>query len=293
MRKVFGLYSLALMWMCLASVSTFAEPPATRGSHELKLSRPTANPALEGAVVIKATDLGNDSPFLRVEGTDGSLKDYLIKTCDESCQKAINACKGGEPCSIRGRVDENVPSIMAEFVRVGASATPSVETKTSKQADGQVVTWTRDTSKPKLGEAWRDPSGMIWGDIAKKEDGSPHFMTHKNATAYCAGLKDAQGKSIGAVLPIWEDFIRLREYMGAKSGSDEGYAPQVLPNLTYTENGQTRSRYFWSSSVDPDYSNFAYDFDGRLGGSYYRNVDDYRSVRCVVARPKPRTKIAP
>lgn len=288
MRNFFGLYFLALVGMLAFSISGFAEQPGVQGSHELKVSRPTANPVLEGTVIIKSVDLKEDSPFLRVKTTDGSSKDYLIKTCDETCQKSINGCKGGEQCSIRGRVDESAPSIMAEFVRVGATAITGAETKTTKT--GHV--FTRDTSNPELGEAWRDPSGMIWGDIVKKADGTPYFMNHKNATAYC--------KSIGAELPSgWEssqnksnggqnsDFVRLREYMGATSRSNEGYAPQVLPNLTHVQDGETRNRYFWSSSVHPDYSNYAYVFNGRYGyiGTGNRDYVGFGlSVRCVARR---------
>lgn len=44
--------------------------------------------------------------------------------------------------------------------------------------------------------------------------------------------------------------------------------------------------YFWSSSVHPDYSDYAYDFDGRYGVIYYVYDRAYydHSVRCVAAR---------
>jgi hypothetical protein len=153
------------------------------------------------------------------------------------------------------------------------------ETKTSKKADGTVVTWTRDESNPKLGEAWRDPSSMIWGDTVTNADGNPEFMNHKDATDYC--------NSISAKLPSREDFIRLREYMGAEPGRHEGYAPQVLPNLTKTgPEGRVRSRYFWSLSVSPNNREDAYIFLGRLGhiGSGDRSAGGAVSTRCVVSR---------
>jgi len=65
----------------------------------------------------------------------------------------------------------------------------------------------RDYTHPQLGEAWKDPSGMIWGDTVR--DGSEgKEMLHDEATKYC--------KTIGAQLPSREDFVRLRKYMGAK-----------------------------------------------------------------------------
>jgi len=271
MRMAFRYLTLVLVALSVLSVSSFAEQPVVQGSHELNLSRQTTNPVLEGTVIIKPIDLKDDSPFLRVKATDDSIKDYLIKTCDEQCQTAVNACKGGEQCSIRGKVDESAPSIMAEFVRVGTTATPSPETRTTKT--GHV--FTRDTSHPKLGEAWRDPHGLIWGDIAKNEDGSVRLMDHKDATDYCAG--------IGAKLPSKEHFIRLGQYMGAKLGGKEGYIAQpVIANLV-------TSTTSWSSSFStyPSPSsaqNFPYTFDGQWGDI----TDHYRyheySVRCVVLR---------
>ncbi|MBI1860437.1 MAG: DUF1566 domain-containing protein [Deltaproteobacteria bacterium] len=128
----------------------------------------------------------------------------------------------------------------------------------------------------KFGEAWLDPSGMTWGDIVNKEDGSPEYMKHKDADQYC--------KSIGAELPSREDFVRLREYMGAKSGTYDGYAPQVLPNLT---DSKGTSNFFWSSSIHPDYpDDVASTFNGHSGRIGYGGRDhaNVHSVRCVVPR---------
>jgi len=159
-------------------------------------------------------------------------------------------------------------------------ANTSAETKVSEKADGTEVIWTRDTTtNPRLGEAWRDPSGMIWGDIVMDQAGDDISMNHKNATEYC--------KSIGAKLPSKEDFIRLREYFGALPGSDKGYFPQVLPHLTYLEQGKTVRGYaLWSSSFLP------YDLDHvSIFNSYYGEFDHYyrhwvgyhNPVRCVVS----------
>jgi hypothetical protein len=91
-------------------------------------------------------------------------------------------------------------------------------------------------------------------------------MNQYQATEYC--------QSIGAQLPSREDFTRLREYMGAQSGTYRGYTPQILPGLA--------DNWYWSSSVHPDYSYYAYDFSGNYGdvGFDYRSF--YDAVRCVV-----------
>ena len=128
----------------------------------------------------------------------------------------------------------------------------------------------------KFGEAWIDPSGMIWGDIAKNEDGSPLFRE--------LGFAETYGKSLGAELPSgWQedqngkfkipnrdsDFVRLRKDMGAQyavgSNSPGGYTPQILPNL---------NRWHWSPSVYRDDSTFGYFFYGH-GGDLFMNYRYY------------------
>lgn len=142
------------------------------------------------------------------------------------------------------------------------------ETRTTKSGHA----FTRNTSYPKLGEAWQDPTGMIWGDLVKTE-ASPilNRVSHQEADDYC--------QSIGAVLPKVEDFKRLREYMGANAGSPEGYEPQILPNL--------KDHKFWNEGVSRDYDGMAYYFNGTVGnigisgrGSSINQPDI--SARCVI-----------
>src|SRR5688572_17681015 len=77
----------------------------------------------------------------------------------------------------------------------------SERTDESVDANGKRHVFVRDTSNEKLGEAWRDESGMIWGDLVRQKNGSI-YINHYEATQYC--------KSIGATLPEVEDFVRLR-----------------------------------------------------------------------------------
>lgn len=154
----------------------------------------------------------------------------------------------------------------------------------------------RDTSQPKLGKAWRDESGLVWGSIVMHEVRADNpfrnevpwyknvifYMDHYEATNYCA--------SIGGRLPTVEEFIRLREDMGAKAGTHEGYQPQILPGAYY---GPWDTHWLWSSSDDPNKAHYAYRFDGESGriksaakfsgagdiNNYYNTV-----VRCVVQR---------
>ncbi len=149
--------------------------------------------------------------------------------------------------------------------------------------------FTRDRSHAALNEAWRDPDGLIWGDIVKNEDGSVREMVHSSqymkeigrplprplpngtlgAKEYC--------ESIGARLPSKKEFTRLGGYLG--SGSDQGYShhdDQILPNLS--------DHWFWSSLVYPYDTDLVYVFVGSNG-----NVDGHSctlngAVRCVVSR---------
>lgn len=61
----------------------------------------------------------------------------------------------------------------------------------------------------------------------------------------------------------------------AYSGNPKGYTAQILPNL---------ERNYWSSSVHPYNTDYAYYFNGRDGDVDYgtRSNGSYVSVRCVV-----------
>lgn len=238
---------------------------------------------LTGVVSVKA-EAGREWRYFKVGDAN-----YKITKCTEKCREDLLKCSGGEECEIRADVDGD--SIIARSVKVLGP----IETKTGAQftrvAEEALKKLKVDTQK--FGKARRDPSGMVWGDIARDENGKVKFMPQrdvKRADGTVIEGAESYCKRIGASLPSREDFIRLREYMGAKAGSYEGYSPyvkgsveeEVLPNLT---DGNGSSRYFWSSWVHPDYSSLAYYFYGRYGGIYYdgRDYANLYSVRCVVA----------
>lgn len=136
-----------------------------------------------------------------------------------------------------------------------------------------------DQSMPVLGEAWKDETAMIWGDIIRNADNSIRYFNHKEAILYC--------EKLGAKLPSEEDFSRLREYMGAKPDLYEGYTPQVLPNLFRKNGDKILSNFFWASNNDWFHYHLAYVFGGKLGGFAMANElfdDDFTSARCVVQK---------
>mgnify|MGYP001579336401 CR=1 FL=1 len=186
--------------------------------------------------------------------------------------QAQEVCRNLESCrALRARVDARIVELEG-----------ALPTRIAHGANGLETTFTRDSSIAALNEAWRDPSGMIWGDIVTNDDHSIRYMDQYQATTYC--------ESIGATLPSREDFARLRGYMGATTAASEysgsGYTPQVLPNLYRTVDGRSVSNYFWSSSVHPGGSDFGYVFFGRTGyvDDYDRDYADSSAVRCVARR---------
>lgn len=174
--------------------------------------------------------------------------------------------------------------VLAIFMMVDFILTGNAFANDEKRTTDTGAVFTRDRSHAALGEAWRDPDGLVWGDIVKNENGSARYMVQsseymkeigKSLPNRTLGAKE-YCERIGARLPSREEFTRLREYMGAQSGTDRGYSPQVLPNLS--------DRWFWSSSVYPNVSDVAYFFYGRYGYiyNYYRKYN--YAVRCVVDR---------
>jgi hypothetical protein len=139
-------------------------------------------------------------------------------------------------------------------------------------ADGtpfEKITWITS-----LGEAWRDPSGIVWGDIVRGPDGEVVYMTQNQAFASC--------EMIGARLPTQKEFMELRKFLGA-FGVDmiAGYTPQILPNLD--------RHYFWTSSEIRG-SDDVYFFNGTTGDlrTHYRFPRrKWIATRCVLSELPP------
>jgi hypothetical protein len=139
-------------------------------------------------------------------------------------------------------------------------------------ADGtpfEKITWIKS-----LGEAWRDPSGIVWGDIVRGPDGEVVYLTQIQALTAC--------EMMGARLPTQKEFMELRKFLGA-FGVDmiAGYTPQILPRLD--------RHYFWTSSEIRG-TDDVYVFNGTTGDLR----TDYRfprrkwiATRCVLSELPP------
>ena len=155
------------------------------------------------------------------------------------------------------------------FMVVGAFLSKSAQAECREGEESRTTTgavFTCDTTHFLLGEAWRDPRRLIWGDSVKMADGTIHRMNHHDATNYCA--------SIGARLPSKKEFTLLREDMMDRVGTYKFFNPQILPNLF---------DWFWSSSVNPNNTDFGYAFLAS-GDILLDNRSHHAAVRCVVSR---------
>lgn len=143
--------------------------------------------------------------------------------------------------------------------------------------DGQRVSNTgavfnRDISVPALGEAYRDPSGLIWGSIVMVQ-GKVNKMNQYDADKYC--------EDGGARLPTKEEFEQLAKYLG--KGTAQGYSPYLADGKTDFLPGLS-NYWFWSSSAYPYDSNDAHDFYGNYGDVAFAYRVHSRAARCVAGR---------
>src|SRR5262245_5346979 len=102
-----------------------------------------------------------------------------------------------------------------------------------------------DTSLPGLGNAFRDPAGLVWGDTlnlrdGKEEesmpgDGPASSLSQPEADAYC--------KNLGARLPTRVEFERL--YVDLGGLSELGYYPWTVEGGKLTVLPRLMGYMFW------------------------------------------------
>ncbi len=111
--------------------------------------------------------------------------------------------------------------------------------------------------------AYRDPSGLVWGDIWRWDNTAPgglHSTSQQYAEAHCSNIKSGNKT---ARLPTRLEFEQLRESMSLAPGKfgrlwsyNETYNPSkpALPNLSFI---------FWSQEADTiERHQYAWNFDG-------------------------------
>ncbi len=133
-----------------------------------------------------------------------------------------------------------------------------------------------------LGESWRDPSGLVWGDLVKKADGSPNYMSWYAAETYCASKgarlpSQAEQKTLGIYLDALYKISTDGTFEYDESGNVlfrydyRGYQAKILPHIA--------DEWIWSNAPLPRDSDGAFVFNG--GGVYYGNRYVNGAVRCV------------
>lgn len=142
----------------------------------------------------------------------------------------------------------------------------------SKRTSSTGAIFTPDTSNPSLGEAYKDPSGLIWGRLVMAH-GETNPMSQYDADKYC--------KDGGARLPTKEEFEQLAKYLG--KGTANGYNPYLADGKTDLLPGLS-GHWFWSSSVSPNGTDNAFSFNGYNGLVYYGSRSSSYAVRCVAGR---------
>ena len=141
--------------------------------------------------------------------------------------------------------------------------------------------YTLSTNLAQVGEAWKDPRGLIWGDIIFDDE-------YANLFNWLDAKKACEKK--GARLPTLQEVIALRVDLGASrsaplDGMIDGYRAQVLPHM---------NEGFWTSTLDPCCGGSATSYSGSYrafnssdgtiyDGAFIENVEGTSiSARCVV-----------
>ena len=135
--------------------------------------------------------------------------------------------------------------------------------KSSKNVEWNLVSRRRDAETGKYYEVWKDSkSGLIWGDTLDNR------YTHYKAVDACSS---SDGKRASAKITDKSFALPSKdEYVDAEKNGIRG----ILPNM--------KDRWFWSSSVLPQGSGYAFYFYGNDGYVYFDYRDnDNDSVRCV------------
>jgi hypothetical protein len=173
-----------------------------------------------------------------------------------------------------------IPEALAAAVTVedrikDCAGIPKSSVKSSTGVTWNLVSRKRDPKSGKFMEVWKDAkSGLLWGDAQDKR------YTHYNAIAL-----DSKGKVVSETACKSDEGKAANAQIGEKAfglpskaefeAAEKNGVREVVPNM--------RDRWFWSASVHPGSSGYAFVFYGNDGyvGHGYRDYVSHFSVRCV------------
>lgn len=126
--------------------------------------------------------------------------------------------------------------------------------------------FTRDTSNPSLGEAYRDPTGLIWSGVIARanRDAAPVHCQYRNAR-----------------LPTKEELNQLAKFLG--DGSKKGFSPFLADGKTEVLPGLSKN-LVWSSTTDWLNRSFSQSLRGWDGAVFPSRGNWAEGVLCVSGR---------
>ncbi len=143
--------------------------------------------------------------------------------------------------------------------------------------------FTRIMNHPELGEAWKDPSGRIWGSFATDANGKLLEMTKDEAQEYC--------ESRGAFLPHEDSYKSLFDtylayhYVTTVNGSSVRtwkYFPEIMPyGKSWISNRQKSVR----NNYDYGYFDAIADSENGSFSTVDTLVAKKFAVRCMLYSP--------
>lgn len=169
------------------------------------------------------------------------------------------------------------------------AATPESSQPVQTRVSTSGAVFTRDYSYPALGEAYKDPSGLIWGDVPRYDIDPKKkylystdqilFNRQSDAVDYC--------KKINARLPTEADYIRLVRYLGS-TDTDGSYIWRYNP---YLADGKTTvlpnmlGNYWTSTQRSGGWAELLFSEKTFQSGGSGQN-----GFRCVMDSPKAPSK---
>lgn len=208
-------------FLILSTLSvSFLRAEETSSNHNLDLSRTRSagkrpvdsSPKFTGAIVLKPFGTNKEWPYLRSNG-----KEYRLETTDPHSVEQLSQCEAGDVCTIKGDiVDGQEPTLQTKSVKIESFAEQKLADDTE---DGVITTvmgckFTRDNFNPALGETWKSPKGVSWGELQLNADGSPLFVNIEKANNACSAK--------GGRLPTEEEWTELAACF---DGAEENIAP--------------------------------------------------------------------
>lgn len=248
-------------------------------NHTLDLSRNKrsgnrpvdSSPKLTGAIILKPFGANKEWPYLKSNG-----KEYRLETTDPHSVEQISQCEPGDVCTIKGDIVEgNELTLRTKSVKIESFA----EQKLTDDAEDGVVTtvmgckFTRDNFNPALGETWKSPNGVVWGELELNTDGSPLFANIVKANKVCSDK--------GGRLPTQEEW---KELAACFDGFKENTAPFTKLNVkkAWSLNGND---FFFAKTFHPIDKKFIQipRFAQEEGDGWEIDDNERAFVRCVGA----------